>query len=74
MKYIQTPNYILTEHKGGFYIKVRAEERWRDCVGDPELVDADLAAKLEEGLRREEAAEWIRKAAKASPDLADKLG
>lgn len=71
--FTKTRNYVLAEYDGGHFIKILSQGVWRDCVGTPELADADLAKMLEEELQREEAAEWVVKAGRANPDLGKKL-
>lgn len=73
MKFKKTPNYVIADDGGNYYIKVYAEDRWRDAVGRPDLCDEKQAGLLEEALCSEAAAEWIGKAAKADADLAEKL-
>lgn len=67
-KYELTQNYILAKAGKDFFIKVLAEDRWRKAV-TCELVDGDTASKLEEGYRRDIAAEQVRKARLREPAL-----
>ena len=68
-KFYATPNYLFATQGENHYIKVLAEDRWRDCVGVPELIDGDVARKLDEDFNRQKATEWIGKVRKANPEL-----